>query len=259
MSENTVGKKLKFLHCIKETEFGKSLYERLRKKAQALELDLNDYLMCMFGVKMKHSFSSIDYISLVEEKLKEHESLYGYNCVNMKHISRYNPKLFNQIRHLAMYFPEGSVSMSDVLYYFDYEDLKTKVKPLGEKEVFEKLSKLYPNKEVTNLSNQGGLYMKLVRLSVSKNMTIEKYLSMFGYNVNKSQDTFRLSKAMINVDKDKYEQICCLRKDLISKSKVLNNPNSTVKEINAELEKIGLEVMEIMHIEQKPLMSKIRK
>ena len=80
-----------------------------------------------------------------------------------------------------------------------------------------------------------------------------------GYKPTKSQDVYRLSKAMVNVDKDKYEQICFLRKDMISKSKVLNSPNSTVKEVNAELERIGLEIMEIMHIEQKPLIGKSKR
>lgn len=248
-----------YVDSLKDSDFGRSIYERLKKKAQALELDLNDYLMCMFGVKMKHSFSSVDYISLVEEKLKEHESLYGYKCVNLKHISKYNPQLLNKVRHLAMYFPEGSVSMNDVLYYFDYEETRKKAKPLDEKAVLASLEKLYPNKMVTNLSSESGLYTRIVRLSVSKNMTIDKYLSMHGYKVNKSQDTYRLSKAIVNVDKEKYEQICYLRKDLISKSKILNNPDSTIKEVNEELEKIGLKIINIMHIEQKPLMGKLKR
>ena len=81
--------------------------------------------------------------------------------------------------------------------YDDYEDVKKKVKPLSEDDVLNKLEELYPTKEVTNLSSHGGLYMKLVRLSVSKNITIEKYLVRHGYKPTKSQDVYRLVFVLI--------------------------------------------------------------
>lgn len=248
-----------YVDTIKDSEFGRKIFDRIQDRAQALNIDVNDYLMCMFGVRVKDSFSSVDYPTLVGNGLKEHYNLYGINCMTLKHISKNNPTLYNRIRNLATYFPDGSVSMQDVLYYYGYDDTRKKVRPLDEDKTIESLNKLYPDKVVKGLSKYGSVYMQVVRLSAMNGTTVEKYLTSKGFNVERSQGNDRLAKAKIGVDGDLYKQICEVRKELIKNSKALNNPNGTIKEINEELEKIGSTVIELTHVDKKVLPKKTKR
>lgn len=248
-----------YIDSLKNSDFGRKLYDKLQDKALDLQLDVNDYLMCMYGVRVSNSYTSVDYIDLVEKQLEEYEKKYGYEKVTVSHISDHDMHLYDRIRHLALYFPEGSVTMGNVLDFFGYNSNEKQEKIVNEKAVIELLKMIYPDKNIKGLSYNRMLYTRVIKLSTYNNQTVEQYLKSKGFNVFKSQDAYRLSRAKLAVDDEKYKKICDIRKKLIKKSNVLNNPSSTIKEINKELEKIGVEVVKEMKIDKKAVFNKLKK
>ena len=70
-------------------------------------------------------------------------------------------------------------------------------------------------------------------------MTIEQYLTNKGFIVTKSQASYRLSRSLDSMDDNLFKYVCNVREKYIGESNVLNNPESSTKDISGELEMIG--------------------
>ena len=240
-----------YIDSINNSEEGKQILFRIKRKAVNKGMELNDYLMVVYGVRLYETNVDVDYFSLVEKELKQFEQKYGRENVTLANLGKYNKRLLYRINHLATYFPYGSVNSSVVLDALGYNVRVFDKREIDEKKVIEKLLEIYPDREVYKLNDYPSLRYSVVSLSAINDQTIEQYLNTRGFSVKKKGVTYRLSKALVVNDNELYEKIKVIREDLIKNSRVLNDSSSSNKEINDELNEIAKKTMEVLNKNKK--------
>ena len=233
-----------YIDNIKKSELGKKVLACIKAKAINKQMELNDYLMVIFGARLYETFVDVDYFSLVEKELKEFENQYGKENVTLANIERCNKRLLYRIDNLARYFPYGSVNSSSVLDALGYDVEVNEKHKLDERKILAELEKIYPNKQVYKLSEYPSVRYGVNELSAYYDQTVEQYLKTRGFNIVNRGETYRLSKALVKSDDNLFEYICAVRNKLIKESKIMNNSNSTQKDISEELEKMSYKVID---------------
>lgn len=232
-----------YIDSLKSTAEGKRVLYSIQERAKNKRLSVNDYLMVTFGVRFSNALTDVDYVSLVESDLLAYEKKYGYNNVNHRHIKYNDTKLLYRLEHLARYFPNGSVTSSEVLNFFGYQSKAKDKKDIDEEMVIETLYKLFPDRDVSGITGFRRLYDQVVKLSVQHDMTEERYLRSKGFSKKNSNQAYRLSKVKQENNDVLYEEICVLREELFKKSDVMNNYDSTQSDISEEIELIADKVI----------------
>lgn len=220
-------------------------YFNLLEKAKDYDVDYNTYLMCFYGARVKDSYANVDYITLVEEGLKKFAKQYGKESVTINNLNKYNPKLYSQVRHLSIYFPQGSISQSAVLEFFGYNVNRVQEKKIDEQSVLNELNEIYKDKIVTNIRELGSIYNRLVKVSAYYDETVEQYLKrkQFIFETNSNNKVFRLSRARVEISDDLYYKIVEYRKKKLMGSSILNNDNYSEKNQLEEFRKICKQVI----------------
>ena len=220
-------------------------YFNLLEKARDYGVDYNTYLMCFYGARVKDAYANVDYITLVEEGLKQFAKQYGRERVTVNNLNKYKPNLYSQVRHLSIYFPYGSISQSAVLEFFGYDVNKTHEKKIDEQSVLKEINEIYKDKVVTNITELGALYHRLIKVSTYYDETVEQYLKrkQFIFETNSNNKVFRLSRAKVELNDDLYYKIVDYRKKKINESEILNNDNYSNKVQLEEFKKIGKQVV----------------
>lgn len=233
-----------FIDSIKYNEKGMSYYESALYRAKELNMDVNTYLICFYGVRLNDRFINVDYVEMVEKELEEFAKKHNGH-VNSCYIRIHDETLFNKIAHLGKYFPLGSITTSGVIRFFGY-DVNTEKKEIGEKLLLKKLEELYPDRKIESIHDE--IYNKVIFAAAYYDLTVEKYLDLRGYKYlvepYRNKNHFRLSKTKMIRDDETYEILCNYRKQLINDSKVLNDDNYSDKVKSNELKKIALKVYE---------------
>ena len=233
-----------FIDSIRDSEEDVSYYNSVLDRAKELNMDINPYLICFYGVRLKDRWENVDYVKMVEEELHEFAKKHD-GRVNCGYIRKHDLQLFYKISHLARFFPLGSITTSAVIRFFGY-DVKNEEKNLNEKALLKYLEEFYPDRKIESIRQE--IYNKVVVASVYYDMTIEQYLNSKGYKYlcdpKSNKNHFRLSKTKIERDDKTYNALCAYRDELISASDILNNEKYSYKLKSKEIKMIALKVYE---------------
>ncbi len=175
-----------------------------------------------YGVRVRVAQENVNYIEEVEKLLKEYVDKYGISQLSRGTIEKNDSMLASRLRHLSIYFPEGSITLHNLLSFFGYSiDSKRIYELKNEEETFLKdLSEAFPNKKIGTNFNQNNLYYKALNYSLKKDMTLKQYFEFNGFEYS-GLDTFsisRLSKMNLVLDNEEiYAQIVDFRSKLLDK------------------------------------------
>lgn len=108
-----------------------------------------------------------------------------------------NPDLYQKVKHLRTYFPEGSlVSIEETFNVlgFAYNGVLKPFKKVNEKYLFEKLEAMFPNKKIDKLDHKNPITKTLLMLGLKNNMFLPEYLKSKGFNYNPIRSSTRLTQ-----------------------------------------------------------------
>lgn len=198
------------------------LLKRLRYYSKKENVPFNSYLMMMYGVRVKEAQEDVNYVEEVEKSLKDYVAKYGTDQLNRGAIEKNDSVLASRLRHLSIYFPEGSVTFHQLLSFFGYSvKSKRTYEFKDEEEVFLKdLLNAFPDKKIGKKFQENNLYYGALNYSLKKDMTLKQYFEFNGFEYA-GLDTFsisRLSKMFLVLDNEEiYDEILSFRNKLLEK------------------------------------------
>lgn len=157
---------------------------------------LYDFLVLTTGYRLKESNIDIDYEKALVERLSN-----AYPDRNLVGIRRNNTELYEMIRHLRRYkYP--TLSMAEVVNLLGFENSKavnSSHSTIDEKANLKKLNKLFPSKIIDgSLYTDKDFYYTLIKISISKNMSLVEYLNKNGFTYLQGNLVARLAQMKVN-------------------------------------------------------------
>jgi len=224
------------------------LMRTMRYDAKKEDIPFNNYLMLMFGVRLKSSMEQINYLEEVENLLHDYVRKYGKENLSRQSIEKNEPNLVRKIRHLAEYFPEGTITYHQLLEYFGCEPTTNRTFELtaDERSYLDDLLKAYPDRKLGSKFYKTTLYRRGLNFAVKNDLTAKQYFNLKGFKYDDGYNTFslsRLSKMVLVIDNEEiYEKILNHREKLLDKYDYYNQKDEMVK--NQILNKIFNECKE---------------
>ncbi len=182
-------------------------YDHIRIRAQVLGLAPAEYVASISPFHFSKSVVTVEnYIGFLKQEISK--ALDGRR--DATGLRTTNPELYDKVRHLREYFPQGSLDdIADAFNYlgFDYEGriLKKSTKP--ESYYLKQLEALFPDKVVTKIDHTTVLGKTLLRLSLENNMFLVDYLADRGFTYVASKETKRLTQTNSNGLVERYREI----------------------------------------------------
>ena len=148
------------------------------------------------------------------EKLKK-DLLKAYPLRDLTGIRYNNPNLYERMRNIKLMLPVR-LTMKELAEFlgFSNERFLNKKEDIKEKEmqVLEELSKTFPNKDVSNITNVAPtLYYKMIRVSFAYDQTASQWLKGKGFTYKTSNAGSRLSATQIS-NKEREADLLPLKK-----------------------------------------------
>lgn len=199
-----------------------TVYSDLKNLAAKQNVSMMDYLFFM----TPYHFSNGRIVGDSIAKLKK-DLLKAYPDGDLTGIRYDNPNLYERLRNLKLMLPER-LTMKELADYLGFSNSRflDKKEDIKEKEmqVFEELSKMFPNKDVSNITNIAPtLYYQMVRISFAYDQTVQQWLKSKGFTYKTSNAGTRLSATQISLNERK-EQLLPLKKKY-SKKLIKDNFN----------------------------------
>jgi len=175
-----------------------TIYTDLKNLAAKHNVSMLDYLIFM----TPYHFSSGRVVGDSIAKLKK-DLLKAYPHRNLQGIRYDNPNLYERLRNIKQMLPER-LTMKELAEFlgFSNEKFSDKKEDIKEKEieVLEELSKAFPNKEISNITNTNStLYYKIVRVAFAYDQTTQQWLQSKGFAYLTSNAGTRLSATQISL------------------------------------------------------------
>lgn len=211
-----------YIDNLLKSDESRLLLKRLRYYAKKENVPFNSYLMMMYGVRVKEAKEDVNYVEEVEKLLKDYVDKYGNDQLNRRAIEKNDTILATRLRHLSIYFPEGSITFHQLLSFFGYSAKSKKTYEFkNEEEAFLKdLLNAFPDKRIGKNFNENTLYYGALNYSLKKDMTLKQYFEFNGFEYA-GLDTFsisRLSKMFLVLDNEEiYDEILSFRNKLLEK------------------------------------------
>jgi len=175
-----------------------NVYTDLKNLAAKQNVSMLDYLIFM----TPYRFSSGRVVGDSISKLKK-DLLKVYPGRDLTGIRYDNPNLYERLRNIKQMLPER-LTMKELAEFlgFSNEKFSDKKEDIKEKEieVLEELSKAFPNKEISNITNTNStLYYKIVRVAFAYDQTTQQWLQSKGFAYLTSNAGTRLSATQISL------------------------------------------------------------
>lgn len=183
-----------------------TVYTDLKNLAAKQNVSMLDYLIFM----TPYHFSVGRVVGDSIAKLKK-DLLKAYPDRNLKGIRYDNPNLYERLRTVKQMLPER-LTMQELATFLGFSndkflDKKENVNP-KEMQVLEELSKIFPNREVSNLTKVApALYYKIVRISFAHDQTVQQWLKDKGFSYITSNAGTRLSATQISMSERQKEML----------------------------------------------------
>lgn len=220
---NEIKDKDGYIDSLYEKEDGRLYLRTMRHRAKLEQVPFSNYLMFMYGVRLKTTMENVNYLEEVEKLLVDYVNKYGKEQLSRQSIEKNEPTLATKLRHLAAYFPEGTITYHELLNYFGYSASTTRVFELGnnEENFLKELLKLYPDREIGPKFYENPLYFRAIDYAVKNDETLQQYFRGKGFKYDDGYDVFsvaRLSKMTFEIENDDiYNEIIEFRKILLDK------------------------------------------
>ena len=162
---------------------------------------LYDFLVLTTGYRLKESNINIDYEKALIEQLKQ-----AYPDRNLTGIRRGNSDLYEMIRHLRRYkYP--TLSIAEVINLLGFENSKSvnsRHSAPDEEAYLKKLQELYPSKNIDeSLYTDKEFYYTLIKISISKGLSLVQYLNQNGFTYLQGNLVARLAQMKVD-EKARY-------------------------------------------------------
>ncbi len=195
---NYVDKEINFKQAKSET------YGKLCTLATKHGSCLYDFLVLTTGYRLKEANINVDYEKALIEKLKQ-----AYPDKNLAGIRRDNSDLYEMIRHLRRYkYP--SLTIAEVVNLLGFQNSKSAHGGhliSDEAANLKKLQALYPSKNIdASLYLDKDFYYTLIRISISKGMSLVQYLNQNGYTYLQGNLVARLAQMKVD-EKTRYDYL----------------------------------------------------
>jgi len=183
-----------------------NLYTDLKFLAAKHNVSMLDYLMFM----TPYHFSSGRVEGDTIAKLKK-DLLKAYPDGNLTGIRYYKPKLYERLRNVQKMLPER-LTMKELAEFLGFynDRFSDKIKDIETKEleVLEELAMIFPDKNVSNITNIArSLYDKIVRISFAHDQTVQQWLKSKGFLYVTSNASSRLSSTRITLSERQKEML----------------------------------------------------
>ena len=182
-------------------------YDHIRIRAQVLGLAPAEYVASISPFHFSKSVVTVEnYIGYLKQEIAT--ALDGRR--DATGLRTTHPELYDKVRHLREYFPEGSLDdIADAFNYlgFDYDGRTLKKSSKPESYYLKQLEALFPDKVVTKIDHTTVLGKTLLRLSLENNMFLVDYLADRGFTYVASKDTKRLTQTNSNSLVERYREI----------------------------------------------------
>ncbi len=189
-SKNYVDRTTNFKQAKSET------YGKLCTLATKHNTCLYDFLVLTTGYRLKEANIDIDYEKALIERL-----LKAYPDRDLTGIRRNNTELYEMIRHLKRYkYP--TLSMAEVINLLGFENnraTKNAHSTPNEEVNLKKLEELYPSKNIDGtLYADKDFYYTLLKISISKGLSLVEYLNQNGYTYLQGNFVARLAQMKVD-------------------------------------------------------------
>lgn len=174
-----------------------NVYTDLKNLAAKHNVSMMDYLIFM----TPYRFSAGRVVGDSITKLKK-DLLKAYPDRDLTGIRYDNPNLYERLRNVKQMLPVR-LTMKELAEFLGFSNKKflDKKEDIREKEmqVLEELSKTFPNKDVSNITNVApALYYKMIRVSFAYDQTAQQWLKGKGFTYKTSNAGSRLSANQIS-------------------------------------------------------------
>ncbi len=201
-----------------------SAHEIARSLTYMYDIQLSDFVLYFTVYRLKSVNVPNDYVALLQKDLLE-----AYPSRDLTGIKRDNPGLYCRMNHLRTSLDVRFEWQEFVesLGFITRAKAPSKHKEYDENAILAELNKLYPDKNVVNLSTiNGDLYYTLVELTISLDTTIRKWLESHGFNYERGSSVSRLKQTKVDGDQRKNELLRLKEEMLAStpKDKIPTDP-----------------------------------
>lgn len=189
-------------------------FNTIKSKAATFGCSPGEYITLFTGYHFSKAVLPVEnYIKTLKKELTI--ALHGGS--DATGLRQTNPALYQKVKHLRMYFPEGSlVSIEETFNVlgFSYNGVYKPFKPVNEKYMFSKLEAMYPNKIIDKLDHKNPLTKNLLMQGLKNNMFLPEYLRKHGFVYNPVRSSARLSQTNAT---DKLEDLRTINENLAIK------------------------------------------
>ena len=203
-NKNYVDKTTNFKQTKSET------YSKLCNLATKHNTCLYDFLVLTTGYRLKEANINIDYEKALVERL-----LKAYPDRELTGIRRNNTELYEMLRHLRRYkYPTLSmIEVINLLGFDNYKSTKNTQFAPNEAVYLKKLEGLYPSKRIdSTLYVDKDLYYTLIKISISKGLSLVEYLNQNGYTYLQGNLVVRLAQMKVD-EHARYEFLTNKKKE----------------------------------------------
>lgn len=203
-----------------------TVYADMKGLAAKQNVSMLDYLFFMTPYHFTYGRIVGDSIAKLKKDL-----LQAYPDRDLSGIRYDNPNLYERLRNIKQMLPER-LTMKELAEFLGFsnnrfldkkEDIKQK-----ETQVLEELSSLFPNREVSNITNIAPkLYHRIVRISFAHDQTAQQWLKSKGFSYKTSNAGTRLSATQVDFKQREKEMLPLKKK--YTKKLYKNNMNDVEK------------------------------
>ena len=209
-----------------------SVYFELKEMARKQGASFMDYIYFMTPYRLTTGRIQGDSIAKLKRDL-----LKAYPTRDLSGIRWDNVSLYERIRSLQLVMPE-KLSRQEFIEFLGFSNDRFSNKPkivnVDEKEVIDELIKLYPDKQISNITIKAKqLYPKVVRLAFSEDLTVQQWLKTKGFIYSTGIASSRLSSTQVSFD-TRTEELAPIRKKY--EKKILKPNMNEVDKYYAKLE-----------------------
>lgn len=189
-------------------------FNTIKSKAFTFGCSPGEYITLFTGYHFSKAVLPVDnYIKTLKKEL----TIALKGGTDASGLRQNNPALYQKVKHLRTYFPEGSlVSIEETFNVlgFSYNGVYKPFKPVNEKYMFSKLEAMFPDKVIDKLDHKNPLTKALLMQGLKNNMFLPEYLRANGFTYNPVRSSTRLTQTNAS---EKLESLRAINEDLAIK------------------------------------------
>lgn len=182
-------------------------YNTIRSKATTFGCSPAEYVTLFSSCYFSKAVVPVDnYI----KSLKHSLAIALKGSTDASGLKNSHPDLYEKVRHLRVYFPEGSLDSIEETFNalgFSYNGVIKPSKPISEKYLLKKLETLFPQKVIDKLDHKNPLTKMLLKQSLKNDMFLSDYLKSVGFDYEPIRTSSRLTQTNASDKMEKLREI----------------------------------------------------